>query len=210
MKPTTRLVVAGDRQPNTSTIRRDRPANRAVIQSVSKSRCVSNYYGADELIKMTDSLSVTGFVASLPNPPDGVSLTTSRGVTENGNIEKSDLWEMYAVNARSESEIILSAATVQLGYLSLTRHVRPNSVDVVSRARNYWSSGRPHVCPDQVEGAVVNWIKGGHPMSLFVIGSGDPVVIANSLHRIDRSRFDELLAANPMPVNSLTTAAPAP
>ncbi len=168
----------------------------------------SNHYGSDELIKMADRLSVADFVVSLSNPPDGMSLIASHGVTETGDLQNSDLWNMYAVNDGSGSQMSLAASSPQLGYLRLIRHMNPNSVDVAIRG----TTGvlEVYISDQNYQEAAVSWIENGQAMSLSVFGSGDPVAIANSLRRIDRSRFDELLAPNPMPVNSPSTVAPTP
>jgi len=60
-------------------------------------------------------------------------------------------------------------------------------------------------------GSVVAWVEDGKAFTLHIFGPDDPIAVANSLRRIDRARFEELLAASQrttIPPNAATGSDP--
>jgi len=160
----------------------------------------SRHYEVDDLVRIADSLSVDGPDVKLPNPPDGMSLISSVATAAVGP------WTMIIADPESDSRLILGNPTQGTGFLELVRYTNPNARDVTVRGTvGVLGPMGPDQEPQAVES--VQWIENSQVMSLIAVGSGDPVAIANSLRRIDRARFEELLAANPTS-NTPTTMRP--
>ena len=169
----------------------------------------SKRYSIEAMTKIADSLIVDGLSVTLPAPPDGMSLVTSRGITQPRTDQSSDMWTMAIADPESEARIILRAMEPQTGLLDFMKFTRSDLVDVDVRGTT-GVLDRTLSGDGTQEAGSIYWIEDGQAMWLLSIGSGDPIAIANSLRRIDKSRFDELVTVYPMPLPSLTTVAPKP
>jgi len=150
----------------------------------------SRRYVVDDLVRFADSLSVDGPDVTLPNPPDGMSLVSRVGDSALGS------WTMRIDDPESGSLMILETLTQGTGLFELVRYTNPGAVYVTVRGTaGVLEKMGPDPDPQAVES--VRWIDNSQAIGLIVSGPGDPVAIANSLLRIDRARFEELLAANP-------------
>jgi len=176
----------------------------------------SRHYGPVDLVAIADDLKIDGFKVTLPAAPDGMALVSSLGITEPGSAGSSVIWGLVLTNVNSESDagqsgfvhVLLQAAPEGKGSLQFLRFFSAeNPTDVTVR-------GTPGVMSRTVDDSggqqagFVAWVEDGEVFTLYVSGPDDPIAIANSLRRIDRARFVELLAANPTPTSMPPTTMP--
>ncbi len=178
----------------------------------------SRRYSLEDLVVIAEGLEIDGVEVTLPAPPDGMTLISSIGATEPDGTGTPVRWRLDLTNASSESalvqdgfvEMLLQAMPEGKGALPYLRHqLAESGTDVTVRGTPGVMTQARYDSSDGRLAGTVAWIEDGELFILNVSGPDDPVAIANSLRRIDRARFEELLAANPAS-NTPTTMSPSP
>ncbi len=162
----------------------------------------SHQYDANQLIGIADGISVDGFSVTLPDPPDNLALVASIGWSDPDESSLADLWAISITDPDSRTSILLSSIHTYSGLLELDDHPDPSlsTVEIAVRGtRGVLGRGIPDESGQ--ESSAILWMEEGQAMFLAIDGTGDPVDVANSLQRISRTRFEELLAAHPAPTS---------
>lgn len=162
----------------------------------------SQHYDANEMIGIAASISVDGFSVTIPDPPDNLVLVTSIGWSDSDESSPADLWTMLITDPDSPRGFHLSTLQTHSGLLELDGYPNPSTTtDEVAVRGTRGVLGRETPDSGGRESSFLFWVEEGQAMILTVEGTGDPVEVANSLQRISRTRFEELLAAHPAPTS---------
>ncbi len=162
----------------------------------------SQHYDANEMIGIAASISVDGFSVTLPDPPDSLALVASIGWSNSDESHLTDIWAISITDPDSRTSMLLSSIQTHSGLLELDTYPDPSTRRVEVAVRGTLGVlGRETPDASGQESSSILWIEEGQAMILTIDGAGDPVDVANSLHRISRTRFEELLAAHPAPMS---------
>jgi len=180
----------------------------------------SRNYDVNDLVKIAEGITVDGFSVELPNPPDGMALVSSDGISESDLASAAETphrtsWDLTIASDTDPRKIIsVSTFSSHGGPIDVIRYFNPGVVDVEVRGttgvlESFDNAYDPETPP--ISAGALHWIEDAQAFQLTVIGPEDPVAVANSLHPIDESRFEELLAPFPAPpIMPTATTAPDP